>query len=96
MIRTKHHTLYCPSGNVSDPAFLSSLTTLHDCGLDTFAIGGGSFGIRGTLSPVLGKLNKLRQLGIFTTNVSGTLPPELGGMAALEVLDLEGAECCGT
>lgn len=66
------------SGNLSSKAFLAPLQLLHDCGLRQLVIGGGYGELRGELGPEWGRLSQLRGLSIFTTNLTGTLPPEIG------------------
>jgi hypothetical protein len=77
-------------GNISAPGFVEALQQLHDCGLTTFTIGGASFGVVGTISPQFGAFDRLREFGIITTNITGSIPPELGSMRALESLMLQG------
>eukprot|EP00878_Enallax_costatus_P015301 GHUV01016024.1.p1 GENE.GHUV01016024.1~~GHUV01016024.1.p1 ORF type:complete len:302 (+),score=64.81 GHUV01016024.1:294-1199(+) len=75
------------SGDIGD-AFVTELKQLHDCGLLRLVIGGASFALYGTISKLFGQFNQLKTLSIFGTNVSGTIPADLGNMTALEVLDL--------
>lgn len=84
----------CLQGNINTPGFVEALQQLHDCGLTTFIIGGASFGVLGTISPQFGTFDRLREFGIVTTNVTGSVPPELGGMRALEALMLQGQDHC--
>jgi hypothetical protein len=79
-------------GNISAAGFVEALQQLHDCGLTSFTIGGASFGVVGTISPQFGAFDRLREFGIITTNVTGSIPPELGGMRALESLMLQGQQ----
>lgn len=69
------------SGNLSSPAFMQPLQLLHDCGLTRLVLGGGYGELRGTMTPGWGRLDRLTVLGIFTSNLTGHLPQELGGMA---------------
>lgn len=80
------------SGYINSTGFMESLQQLHDCGLTKFIIGGACFELRGTISPLFGKLNRLQTLGIFTTNITGNLPPAMGDMKALEELYLQGED----
>ena len=68
------------SGSLSDAGFMRALQLLHDCGLRRLILGGGYGELRGQLGPEWGRLNKLQGLSIFTTNLSGTLPPEIGNL----------------
>jgi hypothetical protein len=77
-------------GDITTAGFVEALQQLHDCGLTTFAIGGASFGVVGTISPQFGAFDRLQEFAIVTTNITGTIPSELGGMRALESLMLQG------
>lgn len=81
---------------VLDDEFAVRMKQLHDCGLTTLVIGGASFHLHGSISKSFGQLNRLKTLGIMGTNVTGTIPIELGNMAALEVLDLNTNYLVGT
>ncbi|CAM6126355.1 unnamed protein product [Calypogeia fissa] len=45
-------------------------------------------GLRGTLSPALGKLSELRLLSITFNRLSGELPKDIGDLKSLQILDL--------
>jgi hypothetical protein len=66
------------SGNLSSAAFMDSLQLLHDCGLRYLVLGGGYGELRGTMGPAWGELSQLRGLSLFTTNLTGQLPDEIG------------------
>lgn len=66
------------SGNLSSSAFMDSLQLLHDCGLRYLVLGGGYGELRGTMGPQWGDLRQLRGLSLFTTNLTGQLPDEIG------------------
>lgn len=66
------------SGNLSSSAFMDSLQLLHDCGLRHLVLGGGYGELRGTMGPEWGGLTELRGLSLFTTNLTGQLPDEIG------------------
>lgn len=82
------------SGNFSSRAFLEPLQLLHDCGLRQLVIGGGYGELRGELGPEWGRLSQLRGLSIFTTNLTGTLPPEIGDLTGAGWTD--GRQMAGT
>ncbi|WIA15920.1 hypothetical protein OEZ85_012668 [Tetradesmus obliquus] len=83
-------------GSINTPGFVEALQQLHSCGLTTFAIGGASFGVVGTISPQFGAFDRLQEFAIVTTNITGSIPAELGGMRALEALMLQGNYLDGT
>jgi hypothetical protein len=66
------------SGNLSSSAFMAALQLLHDCGLRQLVLGGGYGELRGTMGPEWGRLTELRGLSLFTTNLTGQLPDEIG------------------
>jgi hypothetical protein len=66
------------SGNLSSSAFMDALQLLHDCGLRQLVLGGGYGELRGTMGPEWGRLTELHGLSLFTTNLTGQLPDEIG------------------
>ncbi|MDE2783481.1 MAG: Ig-like domain-containing protein [Gemmatimonadota bacterium] len=52
-------------------------------------------GLKGTIPPELGRLDKLEQLWLYGNELSGTIPPELGALESLELLDLSHNELTG-
>ncbi|MDE0650438.1 MAG: Ig-like domain-containing protein, partial [Gammaproteobacteria bacterium] len=52
-------------------------------------------GLKGTIPPALGRLDKLEKLWLYGNELKGTIPPELGDMESLEVLDLSHNELAG-
>ncbi len=52
-------------------------------------------GLKGTIPPELGRLDKLEKLWLYGNELEGTIPPELGGMESLELLDLSHNELAG-
>jgi hypothetical protein len=68
------------SGNLSSSAFMESLSLLHDCGLRFLVLGGGYGELRGQMGPGWGKLSELLGLSLFTTNLTGQLPAEIGNL----------------
>jgi len=52
-------------------------------------------GLKGTIPPELGRLDKLEELWLYGNELSGTIPPELGNLERLEVLDLSDNELTG-
>lgn len=71
------------SGNISSPGFMSALQLLHDCGLRVLVLGGGYGELRGQLGPGWGRLSHLQGLGLFTTNITGPLPAEIGNLTGV-------------
>lgn len=68
------------SGNLSSKAFMDSLLLLHDCGLRHLILGGGYGELRGEMGPGWGRLSELQGLSLFTTNLTGQLPAEIGNL----------------
>ena len=54
-----------------------------------------SFGLKGRLPPEVGDLDKLRELGLWSTELSGPIPPELGTLADLTYLWLYNTDLSG-
>ena len=52
-------------------------------------------GLKGTIPPELGRLDKLEGLWLYGNELSGTIPPELGDLENLELLDLSHNELAG-
>ena len=52
-------------------------------------------GLKGTIPPALGRLDKLEKLWLYGNELKGTIPPELGDLESLEVLDLSHNELAG-
>ena len=53
------------------------------------------FGLKGTIPPELGSLDKLEDLWLFGNELSGTIPATLGDLASLERLDMSGNQLTG-